>query len=169
MKTCSKCLETKSKTEFYKQVKNSRDGFQSHCKKCDNLRTKAWKLAHPESVKAYVVRSEANRAHNEARKAYRAKARKLPHNKVSRNAAYAKRRAAKLNRTPKWLTEHDLTVMKAFYAVAQMLTRVNGEPWHVDHDIPLQANLASGLHVPSNLRLMRGIENETKRNQYYIE
>jgi hypothetical protein len=26
----------------------------------------------------------------------------------------------------------------------------------------------SGLHVPSNLQLMRGIDNETKRNEYCV-
>jgi hypothetical protein len=38
----------------------------------------------------------------------------------------------------------------------------------VDHNIPLQAKLVSGLHVPKNLVLMRGIENETKRNFYIV-
>ena len=88
--------------------------------------------------------------------------------KAINNASYAKRRAAKLKRTPKWLTEHDYKVIKGFYSVAQMLSKVNNEAWHVDHDIPLQAKLVSGLHVPSNLVLMRGIENETKRNIYTI-
>jgi hypothetical protein len=147
---------------------NSKDGYQSHCKKCDNIRKEVWRLCNPELAKIHASNAEKNRLNNEARRQYRKEARKLPHIKASRNAAYAKRRAAKLNRTPKWLTEHDYTVIKAFYAVAQMLSRVNEEIWHVDHDIPLQAKLASGLHVPSNLRLMRGIENETKQNQYYI-
>ena len=88
--------------------------------------------------------------------------------KAINNASYAKRRAAKMQRTPKWLTEKDLKVMKAFYSIAQMLSKVNNEVWHVDHKIPLQGDLVSGLHVPSNLQLMRGIENETKRNQYYV-
>lgn len=168
MKTCSKCKQTKNYTEFYKQRLSSKDGYQNHCKTCDNARKTAWVLRNPEKAKLHAKIAEQNRAKTEKRREYKKAARQLPHIKASRNAAYAKRRAAKMCRTPKWLTEHDLVVIKAFYAVAQMLSRVNGEPWHVDHDIPLQAKLASGLHVPSNLRLMRGIENETKRNEYSI-
>lgn len=168
MKTCTRCIEIKPIDAFYKQRMNSKDGYQSHCKKCDNERKAKWKLSNPELAKTHATKAEANRLHDEKRRQYRKDARKLPHVKASKNASYAKRRASKLSRTPKWLTEHDYVVIKTFYAVAQMLSRVNGEVWHVDHDIPLQAELASGLHVPSNLRLMRGIENETKRNQYHI-
>ncbi len=168
MKTCSRCKETKDFTGFYKQSLNSKDGYQPHCKKCDNARKDAWKLRNPEKAKMHAKIAEQNRSRSQKRREYKKMARQLPHIKATRNASYAKRRAAKLCRTPKWLTEHDLVVMKAFYAIAQMLSKVNGEPWHVDHDIPLQAELASGLHVPSNLRLMRGIENETKRNEYII-
>ena len=92
----------------------------------------------------------------------------LPHIKANRNANYTKRRAAKIQRTPKWLSENDLKVINGFYCIAQMLTKVNNESWHVDHIIPLQAKLVSGLHVPKNLQLIRGIENETKRNDYFI-
>ena len=168
MKICTRCFVNKPVEEFYKQSMNSKDGYQSHCKNCDNTRKEQWKLNNPELAKKYAAKAEANRLHDEKRSQYRKNAKKLPHNRVSINAAYAKRRAAKINRTPSWLTEHDYDVIKAFYAVAQMLTRVNGEVWHVDHEIPLQAKLASGLHVPSNLRLMRGIENETKSNKYNI-
>ena len=84
-------------------------------------------------------------------------------------AAYeAKRRAAKLQRTPKWLTEHDLKVIDCFYSITAMLTRENKEPWHVDHIIPLQGELVSGLHVPSNLQPMRGIDNIGKNNYYEV-
>jgi hypothetical protein len=116
----------------------------------------------------HSLQSELNRRNNEKRIQYKKDLKKLPHIKASNNASYARRRAAKLNRTPAWLTADDKYLMKVFYKIAQMLTRVNKEEWHVDHDIPLQSKLVSGLHVPSNLRLMRGIENETKSNQYQI-
>jgi hypothetical protein len=168
MKTCTKCFISKLNIEYYKQNNNSKDGYQSHCKKCDNVRKKKWKVLNPELAKIHADKAEHNRRDDQKRIQYRKELKKLPHIKVTRNAAYAKRRAAKINRSPKWVTKNDEVVIKAFYAIAQMLSRVNGEAWHVDHDIPLQAKLASGLHVPSNLRLMRGIENETKRNTYYI-
>lgn len=168
MKKCTKCLIEKPLTNFYKQKVNSKDGFQSHCKICDNARKLKWINNNPELNKEYRRKAEANRGDNPMRRKYRKDARKLPHIKATRNAAYAKRRAAKINRTPKWLSEYDLVLIKAYYSIAQMLSRVNNEEWHVDHAIPLQGVLVSGLHVPSNLRLLRGIENETKRNTYII-
>lgn len=168
MKICSVCKAEKDTTEFYKQAINSKDGFQSHCKKCDNARKQAWKNKNPEMAKAHAKQAESNRLNNENRREYRRELKKKPHVRAVNNAAYAKRRAAKINRTPQWLSRQDYVVIKAFYSIAQMLTRVNKEEWHVDHDIPLQAKLASGLHVPANLRLMRGIENETKRNTFEI-
>ena len=167
MKICTKCKLTKELTQFYKET-NKLDGLQNHCKSCDNDRKKVWASNNPELTKKYAKQAELNRRDNEERKKYRKELRKLPHVKVARNASYAKRRAAKINRTPKWLTERDYKVIKAFYSIAQMLSRVNNEEWHVDHSIPLQGKLVSGLHVPLNLRLMRGIENETKRNTFEI-
>ena len=168
MKQCTRCLELKPITSFYVQTVNSKDGYQSHCKQCDNARKKAWINANPEKAKKHVKTSEQNRLHKPQRREYRKILKKTPHMRASNNASYAKRRAAKLQRTPKWLTEQDLKVMKAFYSIAQMLSKVNNEVWHVDHKIPLQGSLVSGLHVPGNLQLMRGIENETKRNEYYV-
>ena len=169
MKQCTRCLQLKPITSFYVQTVNSKDGYQSHCKQCDNARKKAWSQANPQKTKEYAKISEQNRLHNPQRREYRKILKKTPHIRAINNASYAKRRAAKIQRVPKWLTNRDLKVIKAFYSIAQMLSKVNNEVWHVDHKIPLQGNLVSGLHVPSNLQLMRGIENETKRNEYYVD
>ncbi len=87
---------------------------------------------------------------------------------IVKRATTAKRRAARIQRTPKWLTEFDLLKIKCMYSISAMLTRENKEPWHVDHIIPLQGELVSGLHVLSNLQVMRGIENSSKRNLYEV-
>jgi len=168
MKICTKCKLSKPYDGFYKQSLNSKDGYQSHCKSCDNARKQAWKLANPKLSKEHAKTSEQKRLHKPARREYRKVLKKTSKAKASNNASYAKRRAAKLQRTPSWLTDRDLRVIKGFYTIAQMLSRVNNEAWHVDHKIPLQGVFVSGLHVPSNLQLMRGIENETKRNEYYV-
>jgi hypothetical protein len=89
-------------------------------------------------------------------------------NKHITNANSAKRRAAQLNRTPKWLTEFDLFKIQCMYKVVAMLTRVNKEPWVLDHIIPLQGKLVSGLHVPGNLQFMRARDNESKQHRYEI-
>jgi hypothetical protein len=69
-------------------------------------------------------------------------------------------------RTPNWLTDFDKLKIKCMYSITAMLTRENKEPWNVDHIIPLQGKLVSGLHVPSNLQPMRGKENIGKTNKY---
>jgi hypothetical protein len=168
MKICTKCKTSKSYSEFYKQSLNNKDGYQSHCKKCDNIRKAKWKIANPHLSKVYAKTSEQKRLHDPKRREYRKQLKQTPNAKASNNASYAKRRAAKIQRTPSWLSERDLKVIKGFYTIAQMLSKVNNEEWHVDHKIPLQGVFVSGLHVPGNLQLMRGIENETKRNEYYI-
>jgi 5-methylcytosine-specific restriction endonuclease McrA len=71
-------------------------------------------------------------------------------------------------RTPQWLTNLDRLKIRCMYQLASMYTRENNEPWHVDHVIPLQGNIVSGLHVPSNLRVLRGLDNIKKKNKYEV-
>jgi hypothetical protein len=87
-------------------------------------------------------------------------------NKGKVNSYTAKRRIAKLNRTPKWLTAVDFERIENEYKLAAILTKLWGEPWHVDHVIPLQGKMVSGLHVPSNLQVLRGKDNIKKANGY---
>ena len=85
------------------------------------------------------------------------------------NKASAKRRAARLNRTPKWLTKDDLWLINEIYELAILRTKTLGVMWHVDHIIPLQGKLVSGLHVPSNMQVILGSENHAKNNKYEID
>lgn len=81
-------------------------------------------------------------------------------------ASSAKRRSAKLLRTPNWLTEFDHLKMKCYYQVASMRSKESGQNWHVDHIIPLQGENVCGLHVPNNLQIIPAIENMRKNNHY---
>ena len=67
----------------------------------------------------------------------------------------AKRRAAKLERTPPWA---DLDAIKAFYLACP-------KGHHVDHHYPLQGEICSGLHVIENLRYLPAHENLSKGNR----
>lgn len=79
-----------------------------------------------------------------------------------------KRQLAKLNRIPKWLTESDWLNIKCKYSVANMLSRESGKKYHVDHIIPLQGKLVSGLHVPSNIQVILATENVKKSNKHVL-
>jgi len=81
-------------------------------------------------------------------------------------ATAAKRRAAKLLRTPRWLSTDDLRTIKNLYKLAAEQTAKTGVKWHVDHIIPLQGQGVSGLHVPWNLQLLPAAKNIAKHNRY---
>ena len=82
----------------------------------------------------------------------------------------ARRRAKKLNATPAWA---DLDKIKEIYADCEevnLAARTAGcpstEKFVVDHVIPLQGKLVSGLHVEANLQITTQTENATKHNKF---
>lgn len=87
-------------------------------------------------------------------------------NKAYVNANTRKRQAAQLQRTPSWLTVKDYKSMEAKYAIAAWLSDVVGREYHVDHIIPLQGELVSGLHVPNNLSVIPAKDNMSKSNNF---
>jgi hypothetical protein len=78
----------------------------------------------------------------------------------------AKRRAARLSRTPIWLTDADHAEIKHIYEVAAKRTKKTGIQWHVDHIIPLRGKNVSGLHVPRNLKVITASQNYRKGNKW---
>jgi hypothetical protein len=74
-------------------------------------------------------------------------------------AFYAnKRRCSIKNRTPAWA---NLDAIKLIYKNCP-------DGYHVDHVIPLQGKLVSGLHIESNLQYLPASENAKKFNKYQI-
>lgn len=126
--------------------------------------TKASYQKHRESAKKRAL-EYYYKNHEEAKK------KQLERQKIRlpKIAAYeANRRALKMQRTPAWLTKIDKERISNEYKLAALQSKITGEPWHVDHIIPLQGEFVSGLHVPSNLVAMRGIENISKNNRYKV-
>jgi hypothetical protein len=72
------------------------------------------------------------------------------------NAHNAKRRAAKVHATPRWI---DQEALKQVY-----LNCPTG--YHVDHIVPLLSKKVCGLHVPWNLQYLSPIENIRKSNDF---
>lgn len=167
MKTCSKCKTVKTLFEFGKHSSN-KDGLQYQCKAC-RITTCAvsYKKASPERIKKKNKITQQWREKNkERRKEYNQVYAKQ--HQAKRTSLERKRQAAKLNRTPAWLTDFDKLKIECLYQVAAMRTRESGYAWHVDHIIPLQGKTVSGLHVPSNLRVIPATENLRKNNLYGI-
>lgn len=84
------------------------------------------------------------------------------------NAKETRRKTAKLQRNPAWLTEDDHWLIEQAYELAALRTRIFGFQWHVDHIIPLQGKLVSGLHTPTNTQVIPGYENVRKSNHFRV-
>ena len=74
----------------------------------------------------------------------------------------SRRRATKIDATPAW---SDPGACAQVYALASALTELLGEPYHVDHIVPLRSPLVCGLHVPANLQVLPARENIVKGNR----
>lgn len=71
-------------------------------------------------------------------------------------------RAAKLDRSPKWVSSSERSSILKFYLECP-------DGYQVDHIIPLQGATVSGLHVLSNLQYLTIAENCSKSNKYNAE
>lgn len=81
----------------------------------------------------------------------------------------AKRRTSKQKRNAKWGTElTDLVVVEAYH-LCELRENMTGFSWHVDHVIPLNGKVVSGLHVWNNLAVIPAAENMSKSNRYITE
>lgn len=80
----------------------------------------------------------------------------IKHNAKRSRASYA---------TPLWV---DRVAVDVIYAIAQQRTKIEGIQYEVDHVVPLNGRLVSGLHVPWNLRVVTKAENRAKRNNHAV-
>lgn len=87
-------------------------------------------------------------------------------NKGIINAKTARRRAKLLCAIPKWLTKGDHIELNWAYKLAVEYTKNTGIQHEVDHMIPLQGEIVSGLHVPWNLQILPLKENRSKSNGF---
>jgi len=140
-KYCSKCTNILL-LEEYSTNKSRTSGIADYCKSCDNNYYKI----DPDKKKNLNSNYRKNNA-----------------GKI--NAATAKRRAAKLLATPKWLTAEQLKEIEQFYILAKELETLNNVKYHVDHIVPLQGLNVSGLHVPWNLQVIKAHDNISKGNK----
>jgi hypothetical protein len=140
-KYCNKCKDIKS-LEYYATNKAKISGIADYCKSCNNS--------------YYEIDPDKKKILNRNYKVSNA-------GKV--NAATAKRRAAKLLATPKWLTPEQAKQIEAFYVLAKELESITGIKHHVDHIVSLQGANVLGLHVPWNLQVIKAEDNIRKGNR----
>lgn len=175
-KHCKKCNSLKELFEFSRHS-STKDKHSNVCKECDKARSKQWyqnnKEKKAEVCRNYYVkekeavlkRSKTYYNKNKEIVASRVKEYVLK-NKSKATAKSAKYRASRLNRTPNWLTEQDLKLIDAKYAIAKWLSAIVGIEYEVDHIVPLQGKYVSGLHAPNNLAIIHRVKNREKGNRY---
>lgn len=135
--------------------------------------TKAWNKANKDKLNEYYRRwrdknpekvAQASAAYRAATKEQRRAYRRAT--SAQRNAYATKRRTAKLNACPKWLSLDALMAMESVFVEAKNLTKTTGVSYHVDHIVPLLGQDVCGLHVPWNLRAIPAKINLSKNCRY---
>ena len=177
-KTCSCCNKLLPITSFHKS-KKCIYGVRSKCKICVNKFRRIKYKENPDKIKDqqrhYYYKNK------EYRLSYQKEYRKNNRDKVKESykksrlkniglylAKDRQREISKLNRTPKWLSSFDKLYIKYIYSFSKNISNYLGQKYHVDHIIPLQGELVSGLHVPSNLQVIPATINLQKGNKYGI-
>jgi 5-methylcytosine-specific restriction endonuclease McrA len=187
-KICTKCKIEKAVSEFYFRSDSNR--YILKCKECIKSDRRAYRkteayakvrdayYADPEvkQVKYNQHRKWVEKEKDKIRAFYRSteyKERKRAYytdpsrGKPLYNARTVKRRAAKLQRTPPWLTKAQHEEMTDIYKQAKELEAIFfNRKFHVDHIIPLQGKDVCGLHVPWNLQILTAEENLQKGNRH---
>jgi hypothetical protein len=169
VKSCNRCGERKP-LDAFRQRQESPDGHTNTCKECLRGDDAAYRARYPELVKKrrrewardnpeYDRLVQAERRNNsETKDAYK---RHYAAHYPELMAKWAKRRADRLKATPPWFDAHKAL---AIYKQADRMRKA-GFDVHVDHVLPLRGRAVCGLHVHTNLRIIKAAENLAKGNK----
>lgn len=141
----------------------SKDEYQARYRAENKERIRAYHKKRYEEKKEHIlaVAKEYREANRDRKRQWQKRYQR--ETQAKRNAREAQRRAAKVNATPKWLSQEHLEEIAKIYQHAQSLG------YHVDHIIPLKNKRVCGLHVPWNLRAIPAKENLSKYNRLITE
>nr|DAV46134.1 MAG TPA: HNH/ENDO VII superfamily nuclease [Caudoviricetes sp.] len=138
------------------------------CIDCANLDSLKWVRANPEKAAtkraAWIKRNPDKHCEQYLKHGELYRRRNL--DKVA--AKVRRYQAAKLQRKPIWFGEFDALVEQEAYALARVRNAQTGIKWDVDHIIPLQGSLCSGLHCAENIQVIPATFNRSKGNTYEI-
>ena|SRR5438128_2019800 len=151
--------------EYYQQHADKLKAYGREYRKAHPEQAKNWRAQNVEHIAQYKRDYDQNNLeiNRNWRTANAEKIRKYKHdwmqsNRGLRRATENKRRAQKLQATPKWLSKEQLETMKQFYINCP-------KGYVVDHVHPLQGNGFRGLHVPWNLQYLLVKKNIAKGNR----
>lgn len=197
-KSCSMCGVVKCFTEFAKNSR-SKDGRASRCKECTKVhytRTPEQNHASYERNKVNIlarqkVYNDKNKEVINARCKVYYQGHKEQHNAYSQEWAdnnrerfreihrgWSHRNEGKIyelnkfykftrrQRVPKWA---DKEKIRQIYAECYRITQETEIPHEVDHIVPSNSPIVSGLHVENNLQILTRTANRKKGNKFNYE
>ena len=173
IKTCTQCGKDEGLVSFEPQRRQCKDCRKEYFlvkrkeyywnnREKAILESKLWREANPDK-KIASRKAEYAKNSTQAKEAARVYRKENP---AKINAWSRKHQLARIQRTPRWLTDFDFLRIECFYSVAAMRNKNDSQEWEVDHIIPLQGKMVSGLHVPTNLRVIPASENRAKSNKF---
>ena len=150
-KLCGGCKEELPLSEFNHKKRRRKDGsvyraYRSSCKACHRKESQDYRKENPDKIKAYRVQPHVKAALTE-----RNRVRKL---------------LKSSNAVPNWLTPEMKKQIRDVYIHMRDCRAVTGEPYHVDHIVPLNGENVCGLHVPWNLQVLPADVNTSKSNEW---
>jgi predicted amidophosphoribosyltransferase len=151
-----KCSQEKAFSGFHKD-KKKRDGLAIYCKVCVAQYRK-------DNIEDYLKKEADYRNKNrDQRRSYISSYKKIRRGYY--NALEKNRRTLKDKAMPSWLSQEQRDQINAIYEHARDCELVTGEPYHVDHVVPLKGEFVCGLHVPWNLQVLPADVNLHKSNK----
>ena len=144
--------------------------------KCPEKRRAEWKRYYEKNREQLLEKQKASdkkkayakKRYEENREQIRAKQAeysKTPSAKSKKASREAERRAQKSLATPRWLSEKQKAEIEDLYWLCSDVSITTGEPYHVDHIVPLKGKKVCGLHVPWNLQVLPADINISKSNK----
>lgn len=187
-KFCNRCKQEKS-IDYFGNLARSKDGKNCYCKICQQAFRKSWVERNSEKQKRASkewreknierVRATERANYNTNKERYTEKRKRMYEKHIEKRLEYAKRikkenreyhsqlqrlREAKCRKAfPKWANKK---IMNQIYRQAKDMQKEDGVLRHVDHIIPLQHPMVSGLHCEFNLQILTAKENGEKKNKF---
>ncbi len=162
-KECSSCGVEKP-TDKFTRNKTKKWGLDSQCKLCKSRQDKEYRRKNKHKLRKYF---EEYHVLNRERK-IRIACTWQSNNKDKSNYNKRKNEIKRMKRLPSWITKEEFKQIEALYKKAKDLFKETGNEYHVDHIIPLNGKLVSGLHVLSNLQVILAKDNLSKSNRFMI-
>jgi 5-methylcytosine-specific restriction endonuclease McrA len=176
MKTCTKCGETKPKTEFYKNC-GAKDGLLTYCKSCAKSNRASRYAANKDKEKAdgiayYAANRDKARATAAAYRAANPEKCRAANSKSSkanpeiRRIANQNRRARKRENGGKLSKGLAAKLLKLQRGKCACCSEPLGEDYNLDHIMPLALG---GTNTDDNIQLLRQKCNNQKHTKHPVD